>query len=193
MIRVSQTVMRSSAVAFIRALPRHCDIAITEVDAVQTFAVELPGTENNMWSVFLLEDVVLSVSTLLVSNVKAHATNRDALGLYSTGTLTLVGGSSLYARYCSFEGYKYLFYVHSLSVSDHSVFALLNNTMPFGASLLYQRQGFSVSDHSVLRVVGNSGSVRQAICNDVLWTVQQSSWLDWRDNSVEVGAMFYDT
>ncbi|RNF06168.1 dispersed gene family protein 1 (DGF-1), partial [Trypanosoma cruzi] len=193
MIRVSQTVMRSSAVAFIRALPRHCDIAVTEVDAVQTFAVELPGTESNMWSVFLLGNVVLSASTLLVRSVKAHATKRDAIGLYSTGTLTLVGGSSLYARYCSFNGYTHVFYVHSLSVSDHSVFALLNNTMLFGASFLYQRQGFSVSDHSVLRMVGNSGSARYAIYNDELWTVQQSSWLDWRDNSVEVGAMFYDT
>ncbi|EKF98276.1 dispersed gene family protein 1 (DGF-1), putative, partial [Trypanosoma cruzi] len=123
LIRVGRTVMRSSVVAFIRALPQHCDIAITEVDAVHSFAVELPDTEKNMLSVLLLDDVVLSASTLLVSNVKAHATNRDALGLYSTGTLTLVGGSSLYARYCSFEGYKYLFYVHSLSVSDHSVFA----------------------------------------------------------------------
>ncbi|EKG01882.1 dispersed gene family protein 1 (DGF-1), putative, partial [Trypanosoma cruzi] len=71
--------------------------------------------------------------------------------------------------------------------------ALLNNTMPFGASLLYQHQEFSVSDHSVLRVVGNSGSVRYATHNDVLWTVQRSSWLDWRDNDVKVGAMFYDT
>ncbi|EAN94385.1 dispersed gene family protein 1 (DGF-1) [Trypanosoma cruzi] len=193
LIRVSQTVMRSSTVAFIHALPQHCDIAITEVDAVLSFDFELSGTVNNMWSVFLLGNVVLSASTLLVSNVKAHATNRDALGLYSTGTLTLVGGSSLYLRYCSFEGYKYLFYVHSLSVSDHSVFALLNNTMLFGASLLYQHQGFSVSDHSVLRVVGNSGSARYAICNDDLWTVQRSSWLDWRDNDVEVGAMLYDS
>ncbi|KAF8292234.1 putative dispersed gene family protein 1 (DGF-1) [Trypanosoma cruzi] len=193
LIRVSQTVMRSSVVAFIRALPQHCDIAVTEFDAVQTFEVELPGTVNNMWSVLLLENVVLSASTLLVSNVKAHATNRDAFGLYSTVTLKLVGGSSLYARYCSFEGYKYLFYVYSLSVNDNSVFALLNNTMFFGEGLLYQHQGFSVSDHSVVRVVGNSGSVRYAIYNDVLWTVQQSSWLDWRDNDVEVGAMFYDT
>ncbi|RNC32500.1 dispersed gene family protein 1 (DGF-1), partial [Trypanosoma cruzi] len=46
---------------------------------------------------------------------------------------------------------------------------------------------------SVLRVVGNSGSARYAIYNDDLWTVQRSSWLDWRDNDVEVGAMFYDT
>ncbi|PWU98262.1 dispersed gene family protein 1 (DGF-1) [Trypanosoma cruzi] len=193
LIRVSRTVMRSSVVAFIHALPQHCDIAITEVDAVQSFAVELPGTVNNMWSVFLLGDVVLSASTLLVSNVKAYSTKRDALGFSSIGTLKLVGGSSLYLRHCSFEGYKYLFYVHSLSVSDHSVFALLNNTMFFGVSLLYQHQGFSVSDHSVVRVVGNSGSARYAICNDELWTVQRSSWLDWRDNNVEVGAMFYDT
>ncbi|KAF8292033.1 putative dispersed gene family protein 1 (DGF-1) [Trypanosoma cruzi] len=193
LIRVSQTVMRSSAVAFLFALPQHCDIAVTEVDAVQSSEVELPGTVNNMWSVLLLGNVVLSASTLLVSNVKAHATNRDAFGMYLIGALKLVGGSSLYARYCSFEGYKYLFYVHSLSVSDHSVFALLNNTMFSGVSLLYQRQGFSVSDHSVVRVVGNSGSVRYAIYNDFLWTVQQSSWLDWRDNDVEVGAMFYDT
>ncbi|EAN82502.1 dispersed gene family protein 1 (DGF-1), putative, partial [Trypanosoma cruzi] len=193
LIRVSRTVMRSSAVAFIHALPQHCDIAITEVDAVQTFEVELPGTVNNMWSVFLLDDVVLSASTLLVSNVKAHATKRDAFGLYSIGMLKLVGSSSLYARYCSFEGYTHVFYVHSLSVSDHSVFALLNNKMFSGVSLLYQHQGFSVSDYSVLRVVGNSGSARYAIYNDDLWTVQRSSWLDWRDNNVELGAMFYDT
>ncbi|KAF5218819.1 hypothetical protein ECC02_008241 [Trypanosoma cruzi] len=193
LIRVSQTVMRSSVVAFIHALPQHCDIAITEVDAVQTFEVELPGTVNKIWCVLLLDDVVLSASSLLVSNVKAHATNRDALGLYSTGTLKLVGGSSLHARYCSFEGYTNVLYVYRLSVSDHSVFALLNNTIFSGVSLLYQRQGFSVSDHSVVRVVGNSGSVRYAIYNDDLWIVQQSSWLDWRGNNVEVGAMFYDT
>ncbi|RNC53083.1 dispersed gene family protein 1 (DGF-1), partial [Trypanosoma cruzi] len=193
LIRVSQTVLRSSAVAFLLALPQRCEIAVTEVDAVQTFEFELPGVVSKTLSVFLLGNVVLSASTLLVSNVKAHATSRDAFGLYSIGTLKLVGGSSLYVRYCSFEGYTHVFYVYRLSVSDHSVFALLNNTMFFGTGLLYQRQGFSVSDHSVLRVVGNSGSVRYAICNDDLWTVQQSSWLDWRDNDVEVGAMFYDT
>ncbi|EKF26067.1 dispersed gene family protein 1 (DGF-1), putative, partial [Trypanosoma cruzi marinkellei] len=150
LILVSQTVMRSSTVAFIHALPQHSDIAITEVDAVQTLEVELPGTVSNMWSVLLLQYVVLSASTLLVSNVKAHATKRDAFGLYSIGTLKLVGGSSLYARYCSFDEYTHAFYVYSLSVSDHSVFAMLNNTMFSGVSLLYQHQGFSVSDHSVL-------------------------------------------
>ncbi|RNC35582.1 dispersed gene family protein 1 (DGF-1), partial [Trypanosoma cruzi] len=193
LIRVSQTVMRSSTVAFVRALPQHCDIAVTEVDAVQTFAVELPDTRMNTLSVVMLKDVVLSASSLLISNIKARATKRDAFVVYSTGTLTLVGGSSLFARYCSFEGYKYLFYVYSLSVRNHSVFALLNNTMFSGVSLLYQRQVFNVSDHSVLRVVGNSGSVRYAICNNDLWTVQRSSWLDWRDNEVELGAMFYDS
>ncbi|RNC36614.1 dispersed gene family protein 1 (DGF-1), partial [Trypanosoma cruzi] len=193
LIRVSRTVMRSSTVAFIRALPQHCDIAVTEVDAAQFSSSELPDTRMNTLSVLLLKDVVLSASSLLVSNVRAHAMKRDALVVYSTGTLTLVGGSSLYARYCSFEGYKYLFYLYSLSVRNHSVFALLNNTMVSGASLLYQQQGFNVSDHSVVRVVGNSGSVRYAIFNDDMWTVQRSSWLDWRDNDVVVGAMFYDS
>ncbi|RNC36903.1 dispersed gene family protein 1 (DGF-1), partial [Trypanosoma cruzi] len=193
LIRVSQTVLRSSAVAFIHALPQHCDIAITEVDAVQSSTVQFLDTVNNMLSVVMLRNVVLSASTLLVSNVKAHATRYGAFGLYSTVAIKLVGGSSLYVRYCSFEGYTHVFYLQSLSVSDHSVFALLSNTMFSGVSLLYQHQGFSVSDHSVLRVVGNSGSVRYAIYNDDLWTVQQSSWLDWRDNKVEVGAMFYDT
>ncbi|RNF03795.1 dispersed gene family protein 1 (DGF-1) [Trypanosoma cruzi] len=65
--------------------------------------------------------------------------------------------------------------------------------MPSGTSFLYQKQIFSVSDHSVLRVVGNSGSVSNAICAYNFWIIQQSSWLDWRDNDVEVGAMFYDT
>ncbi|KAF8292281.1 putative dispersed gene family protein 1 (DGF-1) [Trypanosoma cruzi] len=193
LIRVSQTVMRSSVVAFILALPQHCDIAVTEVDAVQSSAVRFLDTVNNMLSVVMLRNVVLSASMLLVSNVRAHATRYGAFGLYSTVTLKLVGGSSLYVRYCSFEGYKYLFYVYSLSVNDHSVFALLNNTIFSGEGLLYQHQGFSVSDHSVVRVVGNSGSVRYATYNDGLWTVQQSSWLDWRDNNVKFGAMFYDT
>ncbi|EAN83665.1 dispersed gene family protein 1 (DGF-1), putative, partial [Trypanosoma cruzi] len=193
LIRVSQTVMRSSTVAFVRALPQHCDIAVTEVDAVQSSESELPDTRMNTLSFVMLKDVVLSASSLLISNVKAHATKRDAFVVYSTGTLTLVGGSSLYARYCSFEGYKYLFYAYSLSVRNHSVFTLLNNTMFSGVSLLYQRQVFNVSDHSVLRVVGNSGSARYAIYNNGMWTVQRSSWLDWRDNKVEVGAMFYDT
>ncbi|KAF5225444.1 hypothetical protein ECC02_001622 [Trypanosoma cruzi] len=191
LIRVSQTVMRSSVVVFALAFPQHCDIAITEVDAVQSSEVQLPDNRMNMLSVVVLQNVVLSVSSLLVSNVNAHATKRDAFGLYSIGTLTLVEGSSLYTRYCSFDGYEYLFYVYSLSVSDHSVFALLNNTMASGKSLLYQHYGFSVSDHSVLRVVGNSGFVSYAIFADDLWTVQQSSWLDWRDN--EVGAFFDDT
>ncbi|KAF8281573.1 putative dispersed gene family protein 1 (DGF-1) [Trypanosoma cruzi] len=193
LIRVSQTVMRSSVVALILALPQHCDIAVTEVDAVQTFAVELPGTVSRTLSVLLLKNVVLSASTLLVSNVNAHASRYGGFGLYLTGTLTLVRGSSLYVRYCSFDGYMHLLYVYMPSVSDHSVFALLNNTMSSGTSLLYQLQGFNVSDHSVLRVVGNSGSVSYAILADGLWTVQQSSWLDWRDNDVGMGAMFYDT
>ncbi|RNC35781.1 dispersed gene family protein 1 (DGF-1), partial [Trypanosoma cruzi] len=50
-----------------------------------------------------------------------------------------------------------------------------------------------VLDHSVLRVVGNSGSVCYAIFADDSWTVQESSWLDWRDNDVGLGAMLYDT
>ncbi|KAF8283766.1 putative dispersed gene family protein 1 (DGF-1), partial [Trypanosoma cruzi] len=189
-IRVTQTVMRSSVVAFALAFPQHCDIAVTEVDAVQSSAVHLPDTVNNMCSVLLLHGVVLTASSLLVSNVRAHALRYGGYGLYSTGTLKLVGGSSLYARYCSFEGYKYLFYVYRLSVSDHSVFALLNNTMASGKSFLYQHHGVSVSDHSVLRVVGNSGIVACAIYAYNFWSVQQSSWLDWRDNDVEMGAMF---
>ncbi|EKG08079.1 dispersed gene family protein 1 (DGF-1), putative, partial [Trypanosoma cruzi] len=44
LIRVSQTVMRSSVVVFIRALPQHCDVAVTEVDAVQSSEVHLPDT-----------------------------------------------------------------------------------------------------------------------------------------------------
>ncbi|KAF5221153.1 hypothetical protein ECC02_005866 [Trypanosoma cruzi] len=65
--------------------------------------------------------------------------------------------------------------------------------MSSATSLLYQHHGFSVSEHSVLRVVGNSGSVRYAICNDDLWTVEESSWLDWRDNDVGLGAVFHES
>ncbi|RNC42413.1 dispersed gene family protein 1 (DGF-1), partial [Trypanosoma cruzi] len=190
LIRVSRTVMRSSAVAFIRALPQHCDIVVTEVDAVQTFEFDLPGTVSKTLSVLLLRNVVLSASTLLVGNVKAHALRFGGFGLYSIGTLTLVDGSSLYTRYCSFDGYEDLFYVYSLSVRNYSVFALLNNTMTSGTSLLHQSGAFSVSEHSVLRVVGNSGSVRYAIYPINLWDIQRSSWLDWRDNDVGLGAIF---
>ncbi|KAF8299477.1 putative dispersed gene family protein 1 (DGF-1) [Trypanosoma cruzi] len=190
LIRVSQTVMRSSVVIFALALPQHCDIAVTEVDAVQSSAVDLPGTVSKTLSVLMLRNVVLSASTLLVSNVKAHASRRGGFGLYSTGTLMLVGGSSLNARYCSLDGYTHLFQLNILSVRDHSVFALLNNRMASGTSLLYQQQDFSVSEHSVLRVVGNSGSVSYAIFAEGSWTVQQSSWLDWRDNDVGLGAIF---
>ncbi|RNC40592.1 dispersed gene family protein 1 (DGF-1), partial [Trypanosoma cruzi] len=193
LIRVSRTVMRSSVVAFARALPQHCDVAVTEVDAVQTSEVQLLDNRFNMWSVMTLDNVELSASSLLVSNVKAHALRYGGFGLYSIGTLTLVGGSSLYARYCSFDGYAHLFHVNILSVSDHSVFALLNNTMTSGTSFLYQHHEFSVSDHSVLRVVGNSGSMSYAIYACNFWSVQQLSWLDWRDNDVEVGAMLHES
>ncbi|ESS58969.1 hypothetical protein TCDM_12331 [Trypanosoma cruzi Dm28c] len=193
LIRVSQTVMRSSVVAFSLALPLHCDIAVTEVDAQQSSEVKLQESANNMWSVVVLHDVVLAASSLLVSNVKAHSKRYGAFGLCSTGMLTLVGGSSLFTRYCSFDGYTHLLYVYRLSVRDHSVIALLNNTMSSGRTLLFQHSRFSVSDYSVLRVVGNSGSVRYAIFAEGSWTVQQSSWLDWRDNDVEVGAIFYDS
>ncbi|EKG08744.1 dispersed gene family protein 1 (DGF-1), putative, partial [Trypanosoma cruzi] len=145
LIRVTQTVMRSSVVVFAFALPLHCDIAITEIDAVQSSEVHLPDTMNNMLSVVMLHEVVLSASSLLASKFKAHALRYGGSGLYSTGALKLVRGSSLYVRYCSFDGYMHMFYVYGLSVSDHSVFALLNNTMAFGASLLYLRHGFSVS------------------------------------------------
>ncbi|RNC45029.1 dispersed gene family protein 1 (DGF-1), partial [Trypanosoma cruzi] len=193
LIRVSQTVMRSSVVAFALALPQHCDIAVTDVDAVQTFEVKLADNISNKFGVLLLLNVVLTASSLLVSNVRAHATKRDAFGLYSTGKLSLVGGSSLYTRYCSFDGYTHFFYLDLLSVRDHSVFALLNNTMASGTSLLYQYSRFSVSDHSVLRVGGNSGSVSYAIYSLNSWTVEQSSWMDWRDNDVGLGAIFYAT
>ncbi|RNC35726.1 dispersed gene family protein 1 (DGF-1), partial [Trypanosoma cruzi] len=106
--------------------------------------------------------------------------------------LTLVGGSSFYTRYCSFDGYAHMLYINILTVSDHSVFALLNNRISFGASLLYLRHGFSVSEHSVLRVVGNSVFSFYAIYANKFWTVEQSSWLDWRDNDVGVGAIFKD-
>ncbi|EKF38040.1 dispersed gene family protein 1 (DGF-1), putative, partial [Trypanosoma cruzi marinkellei] len=191
LIRVSQTVMRSSVVAFIRALPQHCDIAVTEVDAVQSSAVQLPESVNNMWSVVMLDDVVLSASSLLVSNVKARVLDHGGYGLYSTGTLTLVGGSSLYTRYCSFDKYRHMFYMYRLNASDRSLFALLNNTMASGTCFLYQFQEHTVSDYSVLRVVGNSGSVSYAIYAYSSWSVRNSSWLDWRDNDVGVGAMFY--
>ncbi|RNC36026.1 dispersed gene family protein 1 (DGF-1), partial [Trypanosoma cruzi] len=192
LIRVSQTVLRSSAVAFLRALPQHCDIAVTEADAVQVFEVRLPDARITTLSVVMLRKIVLDASSLLVSNVRARALRQRGFGFYSIGALKLVRGSSLYVRYCSFEGYTHVFYVHSLSVSDRSVFALLNNTMSSGTSLLCQYYGFSVSDHSVLRVVGNSGSVSYAIFAEDSWTVQRSSWLDWRDNDVGLGAMFYD-
>ncbi|EAN91817.1 dispersed gene family protein 1 (DGF-1), putative, partial [Trypanosoma cruzi] len=190
LIRVGQAMMQSSVVVFALALPQHCDIAVTEVDAVQSSIVQFADTISKKLSVVTLHDVVLTASSLLVSNVRAYASRYGGFGLYSTGTLTLVAGSSLYTRYCSFDGYMHLFYVNILSVSDHSVFALLNNTMFSGTSFLYQKQIFSVSDHSVLRVVGNSGSVSNAICAYNFWIIQQSSWLDWRDNNVEVGAMF---
>ncbi|EKG07882.1 dispersed gene family protein 1 (DGF-1), putative, partial [Trypanosoma cruzi] len=185
--------MRSSVVVFALDLPQHCDIAVTEVDAVQTSIVQFADTISNEFGVLLLLNVALNASSLLVSNIRARATKHDAFGLYSTGTLMLLDGSSLYARYCSFDGYTYMFYLYELSVSDRSVFALLNNTMASGRSLLYQHDGFSVSDHSVLRVVGNSGSVSYAIYSLNSWTVERSSWLDWRDNDVGVGAIFYAT
>ncbi|PWV05932.1 dispersed gene family protein 1 (DGF-1) [Trypanosoma cruzi] len=191
LIRVSRTVMRSSVVVFALALPQHCDIAVTEVDAAQSSAVYLPDTVNKMLSVVMLHDVVLTASSLLVSNAKAHALRYGGSGLYSTGTLTLVGGSSLYVRYCSLDGYENLLYMNILSVRDHSVLALLNNTMSSGTSFLYQYSRFSVSDHSVLRVVGNSGYVSCAIYSLNFWAVRHSSWLDWRDNNVGVGAMLY--
>ncbi|KAF8283615.1 putative dispersed gene family protein 1 (DGF-1) [Trypanosoma cruzi] len=193
LIRVGQTVMRSSVVAFIGALPQHCDIAVTEVDAVQSSTVQTLENGINKLSVVVLREVLLSASSLLLGNVKANASSYGLFGFYSTGTLTLVGGSSLYVRYCSFDGYTHLFHVYGLIVSDHSVFVLLNNTMSSGTSFLLQYQDFSVSDHSVLRVVGNSGSVCYAIFADDSWTVQDSSWLDWRDNDVGLGAMFCDT
>ncbi|EKF31520.1 dispersed gene family protein 1 (DGF-1), putative [Trypanosoma cruzi marinkellei] len=193
LIRVSQTVMRSSVVLFTFALPQHCDIAVTEVDAVQSSIVFWPNTVNKKLSVVMLDDVVLNASSLLVSNVNAHASRRGGFGLYSVGRLTLVGGSSLYTRYCSFDGYTHLFHLNILVVSDHSVFALLNNRMSSGTSLLYQCLDFRVSEHSVLRVVGNSGSVSYAISAEDSWTVQESSWLDWRDNDVGVGAMLHES
>ncbi|EKF26755.1 dispersed gene family protein 1 (DGF-1), putative, partial [Trypanosoma cruzi marinkellei] len=179
-IRVSQTVMRSSVVAFMRALPQHCDIAVTEVDAVQVSALFWPDTLNKMLSVVTLHDVVLTASSLLVSNVRAHASRYGGFGFYLIEKLLLEGGSSLYVRYCSFFGYMHLFYVNILRARDHSVVALLNNTMLSGTSLLYQGEEFSVLDHSVLSVVGNSGSVSYAIIAEDSWTVQESSWLDWR-------------
>ncbi|KAF5220233.1 hypothetical protein ECC02_006793 [Trypanosoma cruzi] len=193
LICVSQTVLRSSVVVFALALPQHCDIAVTEVDAVQSSAVQLLDTVSKRFSVVTLVNVELTASSLLVGNVNAHASKYGGFGLYSTGTLTLMGGGSLYVRYCSFDGYMHLFNVNILGVRDHSVFALLNNTMSSGTSLLYQHHRFSVSEHSVLRVVGNSGSVSHAIFADDSWTVEESSWLDWRDNDVGVGAMFHES
>ncbi|EKF29484.1 dispersed gene family protein 1 (DGF-1), putative, partial [Trypanosoma cruzi marinkellei] len=191
LILVSQTVMRSSVVVFTLALPQHSEIAVTEVDAVQSFEVLLADSISNKFGVVLLQSVVLNASSLLVSNVNAHSSRYCGFGLYLIGTLTLVRGSSLYMRYCSFDGYTHILYLSALGVCDHSVFALLDNIMSSGTSLLYQYYRFNVSDHSVLRVVGNSGPVSYAIYSLSLFTVERSSWLDWRDNDVGMGAMFY--
>ncbi|EKF26502.1 dispersed gene family protein 1 (DGF-1), putative [Trypanosoma cruzi marinkellei] len=121
LIRVSQTVMRSSVVLFALALPQHSDIAVTEVDAVQISEVQLDDSMSNKFGVVLLQSVVLAASSLLVSNVKARASRYGGLGLYSMGMLTLVRGSSLYARYCSFDGYTHILYLGTIVVSDHSV------------------------------------------------------------------------
>ncbi|RNC51482.1 dispersed gene family protein 1 (DGF-1), partial [Trypanosoma cruzi] len=193
LIRVSQTVMRSSVVVFSLALPKHCDITVTEVDAVQSSIVFWPDTVNKRLSVVALDDVELTASSLLVSNVRAHALRYGGYGLYSIGKLMLVAGSSLYVRYCSLDGYTHLFDINILIVRDHSVFVLLKNTMASGKTLLYQCLEFSVSDHSVLRVVGNSGPVSYAIFAEDSWTVQESSWLDLRENDVGVGAMFHES
>ncbi|RNC51327.1 dispersed gene family protein 1 (DGF-1), partial [Trypanosoma cruzi] len=150
LIRVGQAMMRSSVVAFALVLPQHCDIAVTEVDAVQTSEVQLADTISNKFGVLMLINVVLNASSLLVSNVKAHALRYWGFGLYSIGTLSLVGGSSLYTRYCSFDGYTHILYLITLGVCDHSVFALLNNIMFSGTSFLYQHSRLGVSDHSVL-------------------------------------------
>ncbi|RNC35727.1 dispersed gene family protein 1 (DGF-1) [Trypanosoma cruzi] len=56
LIRVSQTVMRSSAVVFALALPQRCEIAITEVDAVQSSEVQLLGLMSKTLSVVLLQN-----------------------------------------------------------------------------------------------------------------------------------------
>ncbi|EKF30254.1 dispersed gene family protein 1 (DGF-1), putative, partial [Trypanosoma cruzi marinkellei] len=87
----------------------------------------------------------------------------------------------------------HMFYVYKLSVGDHSVFSLLNNTMASGASFLYLRYVVSVSDRSVLRVVGSSGIVACAIYAYKKWFLKRSSWLDWHDNDVGLGAMFHES
>ncbi|EKF28876.1 dispersed gene family protein 1 (DGF-1), putative, partial [Trypanosoma cruzi marinkellei] len=51
LIRVSQTVMWSSVVVFALALPQHCDIAVTEVDAVQSSEIQLLDNRRNKLSV----------------------------------------------------------------------------------------------------------------------------------------------
>ncbi|EKF26237.1 dispersed gene family protein 1 (DGF-1), putative, partial [Trypanosoma cruzi marinkellei] len=94
LIRVSQTVMRSSVVVFALALPQHCDIAVTEIDVVQSSEVQLPDIRRKI-SVLLLKKVVLSASFLLVSNVKAHASGSVRLVCTRPGRVTLVRGSSL--------------------------------------------------------------------------------------------------
>ncbi|EKF27197.1 dispersed gene family protein 1 (DGF-1), putative, partial [Trypanosoma cruzi marinkellei] len=65
--------------------------------------------------------------------------------------------------------------------------------MASGTGFLLQYSRFNVSDHSVLRVVGNSGLVSYTIFAYNMWTVEQSSWLDWRDNDVGVGTIFKDS
>ncbi|EKF26405.1 dispersed gene family protein 1 (DGF-1), putative, partial [Trypanosoma cruzi marinkellei] len=65
--------------------------------------------------------------------------------------------------------------------------------MSSGTSLLVHYLDLKVSEHSVLRVVENSGPVSYAIYADDSWTVRESSWLDWRDNDVGVGAMFHES
>ncbi|RNF09681.1 dispersed gene family protein 1 (DGF-1) [Trypanosoma rangeli] len=73
LIRVSQTVMKSSVVAFSGSPPQRCDIAVTGVDAVQSSSVYLPEVGYSYASVVLLQEVLLTASSLLVSDVKARA------------------------------------------------------------------------------------------------------------------------
>ncbi|KEG06335.1 dispersed gene family protein 1 (DGF-1), partial [Trypanosoma grayi] len=193
LVRVSKIVMESSVVSFSGGMPPGSDIAVTEVDAAQSSSVLLPGGNFNTMSVVALQNVALyASSSLLISNVNATRMGPGGgQGVYSTGTLTLENGSSLYVRYCRFAGYTYLFYVFTASVRDHSVVALLNSTMTLGTSLLYQFLTIEIQDSSVFRVVGNSGPVTNGIFLYDTWTVQGSSWLDWRDNDVGQGSLFW--
>ncbi|ORC89928.1 dispersed gene family protein 1 (DGF-1), partial [Trypanosoma theileri] len=197
-IRVRKTVLLSSVVSFSNALPKGSDIAVREVDSVQTSWVKTPDGISNALSIVAMKDLLLSGSSiLLVSDIYARhkGTSKYILnsgdGILAGDSLTLLDESSLYVQNCRFSRFEHMIKLNGqVNIDERSVMAFLENKLLSGKYLMFSKE-VMINDRSVFRMVENSNLDGKGVYMYKNWDLHNSSWVDWRGNDVSIGELVH--